>query len=313
MNKCPLSYLPCGEGKYLPEALRRLHRDLADLEDLPYSAQEQRSEALGRMHRMSIQGVQTKLSATLMVRKSTFELTDIQGTFIIKPQSDLYRCMPENEDLTMRMAAACGIETPWHGLIWCKDGTLSYVIRRFDRIGRNQKRAVEDFAQLAGLSRDTKYDYTTEKMIRLLDAHCTFPALEKLKFFRLLLFCFLTGNEDMHLKNFSLITQKGRVELSPAYDLLNTTLILEKTQDELALMLSGKRREFRRRELVDYFGLNKLALTPAAVQKVLNGFEKAFPAWLDLLERSFLEEDLKKGYRKLLEARSARLGLHTAA
>jgi len=303
MNKCPLTYQICGDAKYSPDGLRQLHRGLTRLEDLPYSAQEQRAEASGRMRRMSIQGVQPKLSATLNVRKSIFELTDTGGQFIIKPQSDLYKNVPENEDLTMHMAALSGIETPWHGLIWCRDGSLSYVIRRFDRIAKHQKLAVEDFAQLAGMSRDTKYDYTTEKMIRLIELYCTFPALEKLKFFRLILFCFLTGNEDMHLKNFSLITRDGRVELSPAYDLLNTTLVLGKTEDELALMLAGKRHGLRRRELVEYLGVEKLGLPAVVVMDVLQKFEVAKPYWFDLFERSFLAENLKIQYRKIVEQR----------
>jgi len=290
MNKCPLTYLPCDTLRYHPKGLRRWHRNLTNLEDLAYSAQEQRLEASGRMHRMSIQGVQPKLSATLDIQKLSFELTDIGGQYIIKPQSDHSRCMPENEDVTMRMAAVCGIETPLHGLVWCKDGSLSYVIKRFDRLGKGQKLAVEDFTQLAGLSRETKYDYTTEKMIRLLDQYCTFPALEKLKIFRLLLFCFLTGNEDMHLKNFSLITRK------------NST-------DELALLLAGKRRGFRRRELVEYLGIEKLGLITEAIQDVLDNFHSSFPKWCDLLQSSFLGDDLKAAYQKMIEARMLRLHL----
>ncbi|MBC7774521.1 MAG: HipA domain-containing protein [Phycisphaerae bacterium] len=307
MNRCPLIYQLCGDAKYSPNGLRQLHRSLTRLEDLPYSAQEQRAEASGRMRRMSIQGVQPKLSATLNAGKSIFELTDTGGQFIIKPQSDLYRCVPENEDLTMHMAALCGIETPWHGLIWCKDGSLSYVIRRFDRIPKRQKLAVEDFAQLAGMSRETKYDYTTEKMIRLIELYCTFPALEKLKFFRLILFCFLTGNEDMHLKNFSLITRNGRVELSPAYDLLNTTLVLGKTEDELALMVAGKRHGLRRRELVEYLGMEKLGLPSTVVMDILQKFEATKPHWFDLLGRSFLAEDLKNEYLNIITQRLSRL------
>lgn len=309
MNKCPLSYQPCGTAKYSPEGLRRIHPKLVVLNDLPWSAQEQRQEASGRMQRMSIQGVQPKLSAVLNLRKTSFELTETGGRYIIKPQSDSYRNLPENEDVTMRMAAICGIETPVHGMIWCKDGSLSYIIQRFDRIGKTRKLAVEDFAQLAGLSRETKYDFTTEKMIRLIETHCTFPTIDKLKFFRLILFCFLTGNEDMHLKNFSLITRNHRVEFSPAYDLLNTSLALEKPNDELALMLAGKRQAFRRRELVDYFGLERLTLPLAVLNIELNKFETALPGWLDLLERSFLPDDLKVGYREMLHERFERIGL----
>jgi serine/threonine-protein kinase HipA len=160
MNKCPISYVACGDQKYAREGLQLLNRNLTALLDFPYSASEQRYEASQRMMRMSIQGVQPKLSAVLNTRKQTFDLVETGGRFIIKPPHNIYGQMPENEDLTMRLAALIGIETPLHGMMWCKDGSLSYFIKRFDRLGRHNKLAVEDFAQLAGLSRETKYDYT---------------------------------------------------------------------------------------------------------------------------------------------------------
>lgn len=307
MNKCPITYLPCGNEKYAPEGLKLLNRNLPALHDFPYSAPEQRLEAAGRMGRMSIQGVQPKLSAVLNTRKQIFEIVEINGRFILKPQHEVYAQLPENEDLTMRMAALAGIEVPLHGMIWCKDGSLSYFIRRFDRVGRDGKLAVEDFAQLAGLTRETKYDFTIEKMIKLIDAHCSFPVLEKFKFFRLVLFCFLTGNEDMHLKNFSLITRNNRVEFSPAYDLLNTTLALGGAEEEMALMLSGKRKEFRRRELVEYFGREKLGLTEASINKVLQGLSEAHAKWEALIDRSFLSATARQDYKKMLRDRSKRL------
>lgn len=307
MNKCPITYLPCGTARYAVEGLRLLDKSLIDLHDFPFSAPEQRLEAAASMGKMSIQGVQPKLSAILNKRGQIFEVVDQKGNFIIKPQHDTYLQMPENEDLTMKMAHLIGIEVPLHGLIWCKDGSLSYFIRRFDRVGKKEKLATEDFAQLAGMTRDTKYDYTIEKAIKLLETHCTFPALEKAKFFRLVLFCFLTGNEDMHLKNFSLITRKGKVELSPAYDLLNSTLVMGGAEEEMALMLAGRRKEFRYRELVDYFGVEKLRLTPKIVATTLQAFEKTFPAWLNLIDQSFLSMDSKKAYQDLLNSRLRRL------
>ncbi len=147
-------------------------------------------------------------------------------------------------------------------------------------------------------------------MIQLIEKHCTFPALEKQKFFRLILFCFLCVNEDMHLKNFSLITQNHVVRFSPAYDLVNTTLALGKTDDELALMIAGKRKEFRRRELIDYFAFEKLGLSSASVDKTLTALEKALPHWQNLLARSFLPDDQKKGYAAILQQRFDRLGLN---
>lgn len=259
------------------------------------------------MSRMSIQGVQPKLSVVLNTRKQTFEIVDIGGRYIVKPQHEVYSQLPENEDLTMRMAAAAGIETPLHGMVWCKDGSLSYFIRRFDRTGRHEKLAVEDFAQLAGLSRETKYDYTLEKMIKIIDAYCTFPVVEKLKFFRLVLFCFLTGNEDMHLKNFSLITRNGRVEFSPAYDLLNTTLALGKAEEEMALLLAGKRKEFRKRELIDYLGKEKLGLPATIIEKTLQSLFAVQAQWEALVGTSFLTSPAKSDYLKIVADRFRRL------
>ena len=140
------------------------------------------------------------------------------------------------------------------------DGTWSYFVKRFDRVGHNGKVAVEDFAQLSGRTRDTKYDFSMERLVNLLDAYCTFPAIEKVKLLKRSLFNFLVGNEDMHLKNHSLITRQGKVELAPAYDFLSSTvayLALGTRPDtimETALPLGGKRRGLTRRSWIAYFG-----------------------------------------------------------
>lgn len=309
MNRCPISYQLCGQEKYSSVGLSLLSKSLKQLKDLPFSAKEQRREAATRMKRMSIQGVQPKISAVLNTRKSTFEVVDQNGKYIIKPQSDIYLQIPENEDVSMRMAKVVGIEVPLHGMIYSKDGSLSYFIKRFDRIGWNKKLSVEDFSQLAGMSRDTKYDFTTEKMIHLIEEYCTFPNLEKIKFFRLILFSFLIGNEDMHIKNFSLITRKQKVEFSPAYDLLNSTLVLDGSEEELALLLKGKRNNFKRRELIDYLGIDRLGLTKRTIEKIENDFKNAFSKWQQLLEISFLSQSNKIAYSKLLQERFKRLEL----
>ena len=155
-----------------------------------------------RSSKMSVQGVQPKLSAVLNIKDQKFDLVDNHGRFLLKPQHHIYPQMPENEDLTMRLAKSIGLDVPLHGMIWAKDGTLTYFIKRFDRKGQKDKIPVEDFAQLAGLGRDTKYNYSMEKVVNLVNAYCTFPAIEKVKLFKLVLFSFITGNEDMHLKNF---------------------------------------------------------------------------------------------------------------
>jgi len=307
MNRCPITYEDCGEEKYSLHGLRLLSRRLTRLDDFPYTAAQQRREAIQRAGKMSIQGVQPKLSAVLNVEQGTFEIVESGGRYIIKPQMFEYPEVPENEDLTMKLAEAAGLEVPFHGLIHSKDGTLSYVIRRFDRTGRSGKVPLEDFAQLLGQDRDTKYGSSMEQVASVLDRFCTFPAIEKLKLFRLSLFNYLTGNEDAHLKNFSLIRRDGKVELSPVYDLLNSTIVLD-SGEELALPLRGKKNRLKREDFMDYFAKERLGLTDKAISRTIRDLEDAYPLWINLLGRSFLSDKRKTVYRELLDRRAQTLG-----
>lgn len=309
MNHCRISYAPCGEAAYSPKALALLSKSLRTLHDLPFSADEQRFEAINRERKMSIQGVQPKMSALLNVRKECFEITDLGGQFILKPQNRDFPQLPENEAITMCMAAKAGIEVPLSGLVGSKDGSLTYFIRRFDRIKKGQKLATEDFAQLLGRDRHTKYDASMEKLVEVIEQFCTFPALEKVKLFRLVLFNFLVGNEDAHLKNFTLITRKGKVELSPAYDLLNSTIVLRGANiEEFALPLAGKKRKINRGLLINYYGKERLKLSDKTIQQVLSELASAIPEWFHLLDVCFLSDDLKEKYRVLLTNRIHVLG-----
>ncbi len=308
MNKCPITYESC-EGNYSQNGLKILSRKLKDLKNLDYSAEEQRHEAAKRATKMSIQGVQPKLSAILNVQQSKFEIVDIKGKYIIKPQHHIYPQLPENEDLTMKMASKCGIDTPVHGLVYSKDGTLSYFIKRYDRIGKNNKLHVEDFAQLAGETRDTKYNYSVEKMIKLIDDFCTFPQIEKIKFFKRFLFNFLTGNEDMHLKNYSVISQNDKIELCPAYDFLNSSIVLGKDVEESALPLKGKKKNLTKIILVDYLGAERLNLNQTVIDKTLKELQSAIPSWFKLVNNSFLKKNLRDDYKEMLEKRIKLLDL----
>ena len=157
MNRCPITYELCGNDKYSEKGLRMIAPKLTHLNDLPYTAAELRQEAANRAKKLSIQGVQPKLSATISVAKQEFKIVDQFGTYIIKPQNDLFPELPENEDVTMRMAKVFGLDVPFHGMLYAKDGSLSYFIKRFDRYGKGKKIATEDFAQLTGNTIDTKY------------------------------------------------------------------------------------------------------------------------------------------------------------
>jgi serine/threonine-protein kinase HipA len=279
-----------------------LSRQLIRLEPLPFTAQEQRHEAGIRADKMSIQGVQPKLSAVLKIKECRFEIVDRGGKFILKPQCE-YEEIPQNEAVTMTMASIVGIDVPVHGLLYSKDGSFTYFVKRFDRTGKKNKVAVEDFAQLSGQSRETKYKGSMEMVAKILDQYCTFPLIEKVKLFRRTLFSYITGNEDMHLKNISLIRNEDKIELSPAYDLVNSTIALPAAREELALPLNGKKAELKRSDFVDYFAMKRLGLNADTTEDILEEFSAVAPRFKELISVSFLSQKMKEKYALLMEER----------
>lgn len=308
MNRCPISYEKINSGFYSRKGLNRLASGLKNLKPLPFSDKELILESQKRMTKMSIQGVQPKLSVRLSVKKESFEIVDQHGIYILKPNPSHLEQVPENEDLTMRLAGISGINVPFHGLVYNKDGDLVYLIRRFDRAGKSKKVHVEDFAQVGGMSRETKYDYSMEKVAKLIDRYCTFPVVEKMKLFRLTIFSYLTGNEDMHLKNFSLIHNGGKIELSPAYDLLNSTIVLSNPKEEMALPIRGKKSNFTYNILFNYFGNERLGMNNKVLKKIEEEFREHYSQWLDVIKISFLKEELQEKYVRVLDHRRKKLG-----
>ncbi len=307
MNICPITYKQIPKGKYSVEGLKHLSKNLNSFNDLNYTKEEQLQEAAARATKLSIQGVQPKLSARLNIKNSCFELANKGGTFILKPQNFLFPELPENEDLTMRLANTIGLNIPFHGLIYSKDNSLTYFIKRFDRYGKNKKIAVEDFAQLTGKNRDTKYNCSMEKLVKIIDEHCTFPAIEKVKLFKLTMFNFLVGNEDMHLKNFSLITNNGKIELSPHYDLINTSIAIKNIIEEIALSIDGKKKNLNKKLLIEYFGKEILSINSRIIDQNLKTIFNSKNIWQSLIEISFLSEEMKEKYLILLDQRWKRI------
>jgi len=300
---CPITYLNLKSNEtYSLKGLHMLSPRLQNLQTLPYTAEQQRIESRLRADKISIQGVQPKLSVKLNVSQGVFVLADLGGTYILKPQNDLYKELPENEDLTMRLAASL-IEVPLHGLLYCVDGSYTYFIKRFDRTPKFNKLAVEDFAHLAGRNRDTKYDYSMEKIIPIIEEYCTFPAVEKIKLFMRVLFNYLIGNEDMHLKNYSLITRDKIIQLAPAYDFINTTLVIRDAKEQIALPINGKKNNLTHKDLIEYYGHNKLGLSVNIIDDILYKLKQNIPLWHAMIEISFLSQDFKQRYMQILDAR----------
>ncbi len=258
--------------------------------------------------RLALTGVQPKLSLSLSGDKKNKRLTivGLWGEFILKPQSDEFPFMPEVEDLTMHLAKLFKIKTAEHALISASSGQLAYITKRFDRV-KGTKIHVEDFCQLSELLTEQKYKSSYERAGKIIKLHATNSGLDTLNYFRLVLFSFLTGNNDMHLKNFSLMHTDKDILFSPAYDLLNVNLIYPKDREDMALMLGGRRSKIKRSDFDQFaFGLG-------IAEKVLGNIYKAFSdqtnAVKTVVESSFLNNEYKKGYIEIVERKLNQIGL----
>ena len=304
MNRCPITYEQC-ENQYSNRGLQLLSPKLIQLQDFPYGLVQQLELALQYSDKLSFSGVQPKLNAKLDLESETFQIVRFGGTFILKLPHAMYQELPQNEDLTMKMAALAKIEVPLHGMIYAVDHSLVYFVQRFDRKGK-KKIAVEDFGQLAGLSNEAKYDFTMEKLIAIIDKFCTFKMAEKSKLFRLVLFNFLVGNEDAHVKNFSVICENEVIKLAPAYDLVNSTIVMN-SKEEIGLSLNGKKSNFKRSDFLEYFGHKRLNLPKTLIDEIVFDLQQCLPLWKELISDSFLLAAKKNAYLKLLEERAIRL------
>ncbi|HEX9510252.1 MAG TPA: HipA domain-containing protein [Puia sp.] len=245
--------------------------------------------------RISVTGVQPKLSVSLEKAKGNNRLiiVNLWGEYILKPQHDELHAMPETEDLTMHLAGLFGISVCNHCLLHASDGNLVYIARRFDRI-RERKIHMEDFCQLSEFLTENKYKGSYERAGKLILQYCTNTGLDALRYFELLVFCYLTGNNDMHLKNFSLLYLEDSIALSPAYDLLNVNLVFPKDTEETALLLGGKKKNIK---LKDFDALSQLLGIPDKVRtNSYNKFCSHHEAVQQLINASFLNDERKAAY-----------------
>jgi serine/threonine-protein kinase HipA len=268
-------------------------------------------------HRLTIPGVQPKLSLALdKTKKQEERLTIVglwNGIFILKPAHESFRQLPENEDVTMHMAETCGIKTAAHGLIRFKSGELAYIARRFDRKfkrGKIEKLHQEDMCQLTGLLTENKYDSSMEKIAKAVNQYTTNKGLELLTLFQVTIFSFLTGNSDMHLKNFSIIKEKdGTVGFTPAYDLLASKIVMPEDKEELALTLNGKKHKLNRKDF-DIFA-DHCGIPVRARENVFRDFEQNFDIMKHWIQKSFLSSETQAQYLRLIAERAEILKIKT--
>jgi serine/threonine-protein kinase HipA len=250
----------------------------------------------------AVPGVQSKVQAVFDPGIARFRPVASGGSFLLKPQTALYAELPENEDLTMGLARICEIEVPAHGLVYAGDGRLVYAVRRFDRRA-GAKRMQEDFAQLGELYSCDKYHSSVEKLVSTVRKFCTDHELELKRLFRRLLFSYLTGNADMHLKNYSVIMDAERVALSPAYDLVNTVLAVPADSEESALPLAGRKRKLTRRHLVSYLGEERIGLSHGEAEAAVADLTFHYEEMRSFVSKSFLSKQSQAAYLDVLERR----------
>lgn len=279
--------------------------------ELPYDENQITNLALEIIQSKTVvTGVQPKLSLNLTNGKNKkepkrFTIVGLWGNFILKPQTDNYPQMPEVEDLTMHLASIAKINVVPHSLIRMKSGQLAYITKRIDRTA-NQKLHMEDMCQLTERQTEHKYNASYEQIAKVLLKYSTNPGLDTVNYAEILLFSFLTGNADMHLKNFSLIydSQNGPV-LSPAYDMLSTVLVNPKDDEDLALSLNGKKKRLKRRDFVSAFDTMKLTTRQQDI--IFGKMAKARNKWIEFIQISFLSTDFKEKYTELINERFDRL------
>lgn len=274
---------------------------------LPYS--EADLEPLAReviQSQTAVTGVQAKLSLhitgyTNRPGEKRFTIVGLWGGYILKPPTPHYPQLPEVEDLTMHLAEIAKIKTAPHSLIRLSSGNLAYITKRIDR-NKKGKLAMEDMCQLTQRLTEDKYHGSYEQIAKTILKYSSMPGLDVINFFELVLFSFLTGNADMHLKNFSLLHQPGLgMVLSPAYDLVNTALVNPADDEELALTLNGKKKKISRKDFIA--AMETLKLDEKQQQNIFNKMIKATPKWMEKIDESFLSDAFKKEYKLMLKER----------
>jgi serine/threonine-protein kinase HipA len=278
---------------------------------LPYS--EADLEALAKeviQSQTAVTGVQAKLSLHITGNNKEgterrFTIVGLWGGYILKPPTPLYPRLPEVEDLTMHLAAIAKIKTAPHSLIRLQSGNLAYVTKRVDRT-KKRKLAMEDMCQLTERLTEDKYHGSYEQVGKAILKYSATPGLDVVNFLELVLFSFITGNADMHLKNFSLLEQPGLgMTLSPAYDLVNTALVNPADEEEVALTLNGRKKKLKKQDFVA--AMNTLKVEGKQQQNIFSKMEKAMPKWIDMIDKSFLSDEFKKQYQSIIQERLSRL------
>ena len=257
------------------------------------------------LSRMSVPGVQAKLSVHLERGGGSNRMTlvGLDGNYILKLPTGLYPELPEAEHFAMTLARECGIETADFGLVRLEGGALAYVTRRMDR--EDGVKHMEDMCQLTERRTERKYYGSYEQIVKRIWKYAANPGRDVAAFLEELIFCFLIGNSDMHLKNFSLIREHdGEWRLSKAYDLVPVKTVMPADPDDLALTVNGKNRNLTANDFAK--ACESMRLTPVQFKRTVKRVTTNVTAHLEeAFDRSFLSDDFKTHCRALVHERLA--------
>jgi serine/threonine-protein kinase HipA len=308
MKRCLCCYQPLKDGEvdYHPRCAKRLFgQPIAP--SLSYTRKDINKLAQVVVEsRTTVTGVQAKLSMDLEHdangRAQCLTIVGVMGRYILKPQTERFECLPEMEDLTMHLAEIARIPTVPHALIRFADGELNYITRRIDRTDDGRKLPMEDMCQLAGKLTEQKYQGSYELIAKLIERYSSVLKLDLVNFWEQVVFSWIVGNADMHLKNFSLYSEKvGSYELTPTYDQVSTAIVMPEDTDQLALPLNGFQKKLLSMDFAQAMELS--GLNRQMVQRIFNRFIPLKEKWFANIDASFISEQQKTQFKELISNR----------
>lgn len=312
MSNCLFCYQALEEGQkdYHPTCAKKFFGKAA-APVLPYSRDninDLAREAV--LKRIAVTGVQSKLSMDVNKggkdEPDRMTIVGLWGRYILKPKSDEFPWLPEVEDLTMHLAEIAKINVVPHTLIHFNDGEMAYLTRRIDRDNHGKKYLMEDLCQISERITDDKYKSSYEKIAKVIKLHSSAPMLDLVNFWEVVVFSWITGNSDMHLKNFSLISRTpGKYVLSQAYDLLNVHLVFPEDEEELALTLDGRKKHINKQNFIRAMASSGLA--EKVIENIFSKFINVAQKWYDFIDISFLPVELKERYKVEIKERLGNL------
>ncbi|WP_449019152.1 HipA domain-containing protein [Prevotella jejuni] len=308
MKRCLCCYRPlhAGEIDYHPQCAKKIFGS-PTAPVLPYTRKDINDLAQVIVaNSTTVTGVQSKLSIDLQQDNTggpqRLTTVGLMGRYILKPQTEHYERLPEIEDLSMHLAEIARIPTVPHALIRFVDGELNYITRRIDRTDDGQKLPMEDMCQLSGKLTEQKYQGSYELIAKIIEQYSSLPQLDKINYWQQVVFSWIIGNADMHLKNFSLYSPRtGQYVLSPTYDQVSTKIVMPEDTEEMALSLNG----FKKKLLVYDFreAMYSTDIPEVVTNRILSDFSKFRDNWFACIDSSFISDDQKKNYKALIDSR----------